>query len=111
MDSLTVSALVVTILFCADGSPTLDGCANGAPKEQHEMTLLSRQASGKEVLFEFDENGVPKFILGIDGSITRAGDFHVDDAALSFWRAIANTYKEACPSLSTILDPISKGDK
>jgi len=108
MDVAFASALVVTILFCADGSPTKDGCVNGAPKEQHEITILSRQPSGKEVLFEFDENGVPKFTLGVDGSITRSGDFHMDDAALAFWRAVANTYKESCPSLSTVLDPISK---
>lgn len=106
MDAST-TALVVTILFCADGSGNKDGvCADGMPQQQHQMSLVSRPASGPEILFEYDENGVPKFVLYPDGQITAAGGFHTDDAALAFWRAIANTYKEACPSLSTVLAPL-----
>lgn len=110
VDVVSTTALVAIILFCGDGKPVGDGCSNGLPKEQHTISILTRQANGVESLFEFDANGIPKFVLHVDGSITRAADFHMDDAALTFWRAIANTYKEACPSLSTVLDPITKGE-
>lgn len=111
MDPTSVTALYVTILFCAGGGGKDGVCPDGSPQQNHSMRILSRPASGQpEILFEFDENAVPKFTLYPDGSIRRAGDFSVDDAALAFWRAIANTYKESCPSLSSVLDPIAKGE-
>jgi hypothetical protein len=107
---MTVTALYVTILFCADGSGATNGvCKDGSVQQSHNMHFISRPPNGgKEILFEFDENNVPKFTLYPDGSIRRAGDFSVDDAALAFWRAIALTYKEACPDLSVVLDPLTK---
>lgn len=107
----SATALYVTILFCVDGSGAIKGvCKDGSVQQSHNVSILSRPAQGKEILFEYDENNVPKFTLYPDGSIRRAGNFNVDDAALAFWRAIANTYKESCPSLSSVLDPIAKGE-
>lgn len=110
MDPASVTALYVTILFCANGGGVKDGmCRDGSPQE-HSMRIISRPANGPEILFEYDENGTPKFTLYPDGSITHAAKFQVDDAALAFWRAVANTYKESCPSLSSVLDPLTKGE-
>jgi hypothetical protein len=109
--SSSITAVYVTILFCADGTVSPgSACKDGSIKQAHNVSIISRPiGGGKETLFEYDENGVPKFTLYPDGSIRRAGDFNVDDVALSFWQAIANVYKDACPSLSSVLDGVPKG--
>jgi hypothetical protein len=111
-DVASTTALYVTILFCADGSGATQGvCKDGSVQQSRNVSVISRPPHGKEILFEYDENNIPKFTLYPDGSISRAGDFSVDDVALAFWRAIASTYKEACPDLATVLAPLSNGER
>lgn len=105
MDPATYTALSVTIYFCAVGGGVVDGkCSDGSAQQSHNVRIIERTPGGQEKLFEYDENGTPKFTLYPDGSITRDASFHVDDVALAFWQAIAFTYKDACPSLSTVID-------
>lgn len=107
MDPATYTALYVTILFCAAGGDAVDGkCHDGSPQQSHSVRIIERLPSGQEKLFEYDENGTPKFTLYPNGSIAHDANFHVDDVALAFWQAVALTYKDACPSLATVIDGV-----
>lgn len=108
MPDLALAVYVLTLIFCPGGPMTAGQmCEDGTAPTQHNLSILKKEGKD-EALFEFDVNGVSKFVLRPDGSTSAAPGFHVDQAALAFWQAVAATYKEACPDLATVVEGIKR---
>jgi hypothetical protein len=118
VDVAISTALFITLFACSNNQPVhteeteessiiiVHKCPNGSPAIQQDVYIISKPPGEKDILVEFDINSTPKFVLYADGSLTKAGDFEADEAALLFWKAIALTYNKVCPSVNETLHSV-----
>ena len=103
-----ITAVMVMLALCGSSGADMTAyptCKDGEERVETTVKLLTRDASGEDIL-RISQGEQRLFTLHINGTAEAKYPFNPDDLALTFWRAVAAVYRDACPSIADVLKPL-----